>query len=145
VAAQALAGIGGESTRALGEGETAIEGMEFKRDLEKFLLEESKPSFLEQALPVLGGAAGTIAGFALGGPPGAAVGAAAGRGATGGSGASGQVGEGIIPRSPLDPFDILGQGKSTQRDYLGEAQARYKAKKKQTYSQAANALGRYQP
>ena len=131
IAAQALAGIGGESTRAIGEGETAIEGMEFKRDLERFLIEQQKPSFLESALPVLGQGLGAIAGFALGGPPGAATGAAAGRGLTGGS-------------SAQDPFGILGQsGVSPNQDLVEEAKAKFRKRQNANSSGFSDPNGQF--
>lgn len=125
VAAQAHAGVGGASTKAIGEGETAIEGMEFKRDLERFIIEQQKPSALEVGLKSLGEGAGAALAFAGGG----------------GSPAS-QSGSFSGGRSAQDPFGILGQG-GGDRDYLKEAQERYRKRKTDTYRQAANVAGRF--
>ncbi len=113
IAAQAFAGIGGAATSAIGQGEIDIQEREFQKQLAIFMHDLQKPSALEQAAGVLGQGAGAIAGFALGGPPGAVAGSQIGRSITGASGSS------------QDPFNTLGQS-GQSRDLVGEAREKFR-------------------
>lgn len=127
IAAQAFAGIGGESTKAIGAGETAIQGREFEKELQEFLIRLQQPSGLIQALTVIGQGAGAVAGSLGGKVP-----------------IPTAEGSGNVPsfgRSAQDPFQILGQGAS-QRDLVTDAQTKF-ARRRNTRDRTQSQSGQF--